>query len=244
MYDDVDLVQEWRTLKGEDMFKWLAKLTRGPDTPSGVGRTGQKLIPSRSSVLLKEATAKKKSGDLERAISLLREAYEEIARSGTIEKPATFLRLPMYLQEAGRPDEAWAEFNAMLAGQYPLDIRQPDFAPLWQSQIYDKMRLFLQREQRNHEAILFGALSFLAYCKWLGYNAATEEFAELREARARELEQQSDPETIEGVIAPLLKTANLQQKAAEFMKVMSRHLKNARAISLSKAHADLRAALS
>ena len=200
--------------------------------------------PSRSSILLKQATAKKKGGDLDAAILLLREAYAEIAQTGAIEKPATFLRLPMYLQEAGRPDEAWGEFNAMLAGHYPLDMRDPAFAPLWQSQIYDKMRLFLQREKKNDKAVFFGVLSYLAYGKWLAYQAATEEFPELRDARKDEFREQTSTERIEQAMASLLKKARLGEVTADLTRVMRRHLERGKSLSLSQANKDVRAVLS
>ena len=52
--------------------------------------------------LLKQATAKKKAGDLESAIELLRKAYKEINKSSIVYPVKTFLRLPTYLQEMGR----------------------------------------------------------------------------------------------------------------------------------------------
>ena len=220
------------------MWKWmvsnlLARKARSAAPKRGRTPTQQRraisfeffadTTPSRSSILLKQATAKKKSGDLDAAILLLREAYVEIAQTGAIEKPATFLRLPMYLQEAGRRDEAWGEFNAMLAGHYPLDMRDPAFAPLWQSQIYDKMRLFLQREKKNDKAVSFGILSYLAYGKWLAYQAATEEFPELREARKDEFGEHTSTQRIEQAMSPLLKKARLAEVSADLARVMRQH---------------------
>ena len=129
----------------------------------------------------------------------------------------------MYLQEAGRRDEAWGEFNAMLAGHYPLDMRDPAFAPLWQSQIYDKMRLFLQREKKNDKAVSFGILSYLAYGKWLAYQAATEEFPELREARKDEFGEHTSTQRIEQAMSPLLKKARLAEVSADLARVMRQH---------------------
>jgi len=199
--------------------------------------------PSRSSILLKKATAKKKSGDLDKAVSLLREAYGEIARTGDIQQPATFLRLPMYLREAGRPSEAWAEFNAMLAGQYPLDMRDPEFASLWQSQIYDKMRLFLQKEKKNDQAVLFGVLSLLAYSKWLAYGAATEKFPELKKARRDEFREQTSPQGIQAAVLPLLTKAKLEQVSGDLTRVIRHHLKNGKSLNLAHACGDVRGAL-
>lgn len=59
------------------------------------------------SELLKNTTKRKKAGDYEGGIRLLREAYREIER-GTITYPIdTYLRLPLFLFDAGHRDEAW-----------------------------------------------------------------------------------------------------------------------------------------
>jgi hypothetical protein len=47
--------------------------------------------------LLKQATDKKKAGDLDSAIVLLREAYDGIGKRSEIYPINTFLRLPAYL---------------------------------------------------------------------------------------------------------------------------------------------------
>jgi tetratricopeptide (TPR) repeat protein len=98
--------------------------------------------------LLKQATARKQAGDLDRAVELLREAYKQIEQ-GNIGYPVdTFLRLPLYLQQAGRTDEAWQEFNLLLKRAQANEISSPEVAPMECSTIYDKMRLFLQRERK------------------------------------------------------------------------------------------------
>jgi len=103
--------------------------------------------------LLKEATAKKKTGDLKSAIKLLREAYE-ISRKEKIELGIKeYLRLPMYLQEAGENDQAWKELNNLLTRQHSLE----------HSAIYDAMRLFLQRENKNEKAVAFGVCSLMCW---------------------------------------------------------------------------------
>ena len=76
--------------------------------------------------LLKKATEQKKSGDINNAILTLKLAYGEIAKT-TIEYPVeTFLRLPMYLQEAKQNDEAWKEFNKILAYGFPNQIKDKE----------------------------------------------------------------------------------------------------------------------
>ena len=63
--------------------------------------------------LLKEATEKKKSGDMDGAIECLRKAYKEIAKTSVNYTVKAYLRLPLYLQYAKRNDEAWSEFHKL-----------------------------------------------------------------------------------------------------------------------------------
>jgi len=100
--------------------------------------------------LLKSATQKKKEGDLDSAIGLLRKAYREIAK-GTTEYPIeAYLRLPLYLQTAKRPEEAWVEFEKLLSAAGRRN--DPEMIAIDCQIIYDKMRLFLKREGREPEA--------------------------------------------------------------------------------------------
>jgi len=68
----------------------------------------------KSSELLKEATKKKNEKDLAGAIDCLREAYKLMAQSSISYPIETFLRLPLYLQQAGRYDESVTEFEKLL----------------------------------------------------------------------------------------------------------------------------------
>lgn len=92
-----------------------------------------------------------------------------------------YLRLGMYLQAASKNDEAWALFNRLLIGDYPAWQQEDEFwrsapavgdigvqtaslrrAASWagtQGQIYEKMRLFLQREGRHLHAVRSGLLA-------------------------------------------------------------------------------------
>lgn len=66
-------------------------------------------IPARN--LLKEATALKRAKRYDEAVAMLRRAYDAPGESHVtlLER----LRLPMYLQLAGRADEGWAELNRL-----------------------------------------------------------------------------------------------------------------------------------
>jgi hypothetical protein len=113
--------------------------------------------------LLKVATQKRDAGDINAAIELLRRAYSEIASSHVSYPVSTFLRLPLYLQEAGCAGEAWKEFESLLTHAYPNQLRNSEVLPMEHSQIYDKMRLFLQREKRFDLAVRFGILSYMSW---------------------------------------------------------------------------------
>jgi len=146
--------------------------------------------------LLKEAAAKRKAGDLENAIKLLREAYKRISKSSKIYPVSVFLRLPLYLQEAKRNDEAWREFNLLLTKGYPNQMKDPELIPMDHSIIYDKMRLFLQREGKNELAIRFGIFSYLSWAIGL-----------YRQKRNDELKTYTSKETLKNTVKKLLKKA-------------------------------------
>lgn len=155
-----------------------------------------KLFKKDPDALLKEATAKKKAGDLENAIKLLREAYQEINKGSAIYPVDTFLRLPLYLQEAKRNDEAWREFNILLTKGYPNQMNDQELIPMDHSIIYDKMRLFLQREGKSDLAIRFGIFSYLSWAIGL-----------YRQKRNDELKIYTSRESLENTVRKLLKKA-------------------------------------
>jgi len=148
------------------------------------------------SVLLKEATAAKQSGNLEKAIEILRTAYKEIPKSGITYSTQTFLRLPMYLQEANKPDEAWKEFEYLLKKGVPNESRDQQLIPMYHAVIYDKMRLFLQKEKRNQDAVKYGILSHLSQAYGL-----------YKQKRKTELKRLVNDENLEKLIQKLLKKA-------------------------------------
>jgi len=155
-----------------------------------------KLLHKDPHSLLKEATAQKKAGDVENAIRLLRKAYQKISKGSTMYPVNTFLRLPLYLQEAKRNDEAWREFNRLLARGYPNQINNPELIPMDHSVIYDKMRLFLQREGKNELAVRFGIFSYLSYAIGL-----------YRQERHNELKTYTSREAVKNTVRGLLKKA-------------------------------------
>jgi hypothetical protein len=168
--------------------------------------------------LLKEATAQKNAGDLENAIKLLRETYQEISQGSTIYPVDTFLRLPLYLQEAKRNDEAWREFNILLTKGYPNQMNNPELIPMDHSIIYDKMRLFLQREGKSELAVRFGIFSYLSWAIGL-----------YRQKRNDELKAYASRESLEDTIRKLLKKAKKQdliEKVSTIVEEQIKHLPN------------------
>lgn len=122
----------------------------------------------RSSELLKVATRKKDEKDIEGAISCLEEAYMLMAQS-TISYPIeTFLRLPLYLQQAGRYAESVEEFEKLLTNtsakiakefSHISSKRQNGLAAMERAIIFDKMRLAAQREKQFTYAAYYQVIS-------------------------------------------------------------------------------------
>ena len=168
------------------------------------------LFKEDPSKLLKKATSAKKSGNLEGAISLLRKAYKAISKNDLDYGVKTFLRLPLLLQEAGKVEEAWDEFHRLLTKGYPNQSKDPQLVPMNHSEIYDKLRLFLQREERNDEAIKYGIFSHLSWASGLYLQKRRDEFKDFIAA-----------ETIDDIVMKLLKKAkkaNLSEKVSNLVK--------------------------
>ena len=91
---------------------------------------------------------------------------------------APFLRVPRYLQQAGRQEEAWEEFQRLLKDGYPNMQQGKGAWHRMESAVYDQMPLFLQREKRPDEAVLYGVRSIVA-----GVRAWTVPVAEHRHRR-------------------------------------------------------------
>lgn len=163
--------------------------------------------------LLKKAAEFKRKGEIGKAVRLLRQAYAEIARGEIIYPVQTFLRLPMYLQELGKPDEAWGEFNRLILEGYPNQMKDPGLIPMDYSIIYDKMRLSLQRESKNDLAVRFGIFSHIYWL--IGLH---------KQARRRELEEHLSSDTLRELVQKLLKKAKKSERVDELLAVISTHV--------------------
>ncbi|MFA7269845.1 MAG: hypothetical protein WC073_10915 [Sterolibacterium sp.] len=114
--------------------------------------------------LSREATEAKKAKDWGRAIDCLRQIKDRVLASGDF---PSCMRLPLFLQQAGRFDEAMAEFNLLIQQTKPRIDRE--FAHALPSvrrsvvastrmRIYDKMRLACQRQKLPRETERYAKL--------------------------------------------------------------------------------------
>ena len=165
--------------------------------------------------LLKQATIKKNSGDLDGAIKLLRDAYGELDKSSMFYSIDVYLRLPLYLQEAGRKDEAWGEFNRLILWVNSKPRYSAEVTPMEQSMIWDKMRLFLQREGKNESAVQFGVWSYLSWAVGLYV-----------QKRKDELNTYTSGANIEKAVKPLLKKAGKEASLGNIVSIISSRLKS------------------
>ena len=130
-----------------------------PKYVGGIGASMTVTIDEETAALKREATKLKDIGDWDGAIAALKKARD---RTGSDD-----LRLPVFLQQAGKFDEAIAEFNRMLSGadeQYAIEFsHQPEFIQRGQAlhakaAIYDKMRLACKRQKLSDEANRYATL--------------------------------------------------------------------------------------
>lgn len=139
---------------------------------------------------LKQATEKKRAGDLDGAADLIGEVISEwednppthpndAAPEGVVPgypEAKVYTRWALYLQRADRPEEAERIFRMLIAGEYPECQFQEDYYRQFEprfpedeytketgfsryrcrelTHVYNKYRLFLQREGREDDAVL------------------------------------------------------------------------------------------
>lgn len=126
---------------------------------------GQRQTQKSSSSLFKEATQLKKSGNWDDAIQTLRQAYETARGEGVSFGADTYLKLPKYLYEAGRSDEAWSEYNRMLYEGVDGRGLDSDFSDTTLSQIYGAMAGQLKKGKKFHESVIYQAVAALSWEK-------------------------------------------------------------------------------
>jgi hypothetical protein len=128
------------------MPSFLKRLFSGKSSPEqhAAMPISQPAEVSPARELLKQATALKKELKYQQACDKLREAYAAGGAENLMTKDR--LRLPMYLQLAGKSDEGWAILNDMSLAH--LDVFS-------QAEIADQMRVFLEKEGKLDKALVF-----------------------------------------------------------------------------------------
>ena len=118
--------------------------------------------------LMNIAFSYKEQGDWDAAIEYLKKSYEAYYDS-PLEYPydyniQDFLRLPLYMHQAGYKKEAWEKFENFLKGYLP--VRTPnetgleyDINKTWECRdIYDKMRVSSDREKEYTKSLIYRCL--------------------------------------------------------------------------------------
>lgn len=166
------------------------------------------------STLLKKATELKNAGKIDAAVETLRQTYSEISKTSVDYGVETFLRLPLYLQAAGRNDEAWREFNFLLTHDYPNQPMQPGAREYFESKIYDKMRLFLLREGKHTLAVSYGALAYVSDLRGRYLAGQMDPFL------VQYFKQYSTKETCTSILTKLLKKAKKMNKLSKIYEIV------------------------
>jgi tetratricopeptide (TPR) repeat protein len=102
-----------------------------------------------------------KGKDIGAEIECLRQARNLMRKSGAFWDAGSSVRLPLYLQQAGRFDEAMSEFQALLDGvderirgafSHLTEKAQKALAHAERGVIYDKMRVACTRQKMTEKA--------------------------------------------------------------------------------------------
>ena len=180
--------------------------------------------------------------DFQAAAELQRKYIEFAKQNGLMVRAAHYIRLARHLQASGKNDEGWKVFNKSLLLDYTkLDDK---------IEIYNAMRIFLQREGRHKLAVQYGIASYLFGVekerewtedkskeirdlmseyknsgeseKWLEEIIESElEFLEDHEKR---LLEQIDKEVIRSIIENLLKKTKLQEAELELVNAVEKQI--------------------
>lgn len=117
--------------------------------------------------LHREATRLKDAGDWDGAVAALQKAQERMRKSNFSHTTESWVRLPLFLQQAGRFEEAMTEFNRLLDEVDDLMAKefshQPErfwagFAYYPRVVIYNKMKVACKRQKLPDDAAKYEAL--------------------------------------------------------------------------------------
>lgn len=144
--------------------------------------------------LNREATRQKNAGNLDKAITALQEVQRCMRDSSLMYPTESWLRLPLFLQEGNRFDEAMEEFNRILLeadGRIAKEFsHQPEFYHRGathhvRATTYDKMRLACDREGLPDEAMKYADLRDEHLERHYKFKDEWEEFRTQERARRR-----------------------------------------------------------
>ena len=206
--------------------------------------------------LLKIAAKQKKEGNLESAIETLRKAYKINEANNEGIGIAAYLRLPMYLQKAGKNDEGWSEFNKLLTDGWSTYTNMDFEVFYYIYDIYDKMRLFLQREQRAIEAVPYGVISHIMWAmhhfnRWKHYERKKKEEENIYAKKSCDIFIKKHSDVYLGLCSnnflpklkenftPLLKKAKKLDCMDEVIKITQTHIKAAPKLNIQGIHSDI-----
>lgn len=172
--------------------------------------------------LLRRADAAQADGQLPAAVDLLRRAYKRIRHRGDFFHAEVFTRLPLMLQESGESTLAWTELCQLLEKGCPGTNRHCHPATRWldSATIFDKMRLFLQREGEWDLAVLCGIQYYR--CR---YHAC------LREPKLGKTGPMRSHKAIQCLLAPLLNKANKAHLLDAFTVAVHEALRDAQPLA-------------
>ena len=178
--------------------------------------------------LLKQAANEKKT-DINKSINTLRQALKNIQYNKISYSIDVFLRLPLYLQQAQRKEEALSEFNRLLDSNNDRVMKNME-----NSIILDKMRLFYERENHKTEALRYGILSYVVrYYAYIDqYNLAySKEDAQERRQRAYEM---ASKEAIKIRLGKVIKKTRQEHEANDISNVVYNILTTQQRLSRQK----------
>lgn len=171
--------------------------------------------------LQREATARKDARDLDGAIRKVRQAIAQEGRDCVANDTKGRVRLPKLLQQAGRGEDAWRDFLAILdeTSRVPKRMRSAVLVT-----VFDAMRLFMQREGRPAAAVVPGALSHV------------EQAISVDGGRI-------EREDLIGELTKYLKKARAVDRVATLADIVEGHLRVPRQVDREALVRDLEAAL-
>lgn len=167
------------------------------------------------------AAALKAAGDLPGAIQLLRAEVDEMkGQTSFAWTPNCYLQLAAYLQESGANDDGWSMLQKV-AGEA---VRTQKGANLHfcLSQIYDKQRLYVQREGRHLAAIGPGVIAYFeeAIACW----RRCEEDPALAEHFQSRLQQHTGQDNTQQYVRALLKKTGRPDLETSVVELLLREI--------------------